>query len=140
MTLPWDTIAPLLADWEAVPEERGHLEALLLAVATAGEVPEVDVVLMDQLNVRRRGPAGSRSVAQPAAPISLAEADDLRIGELFQGRSSQYPGDAAFRSRERITVQVHRVEPSAVGPYGGRPVYALAVFLPHDMGRFIQQH
>lgn len=51
----------------------------------------------------------------------------------------QYPGDGAFRSDDRITIQVHHVVPEPVGPYGGQPVYALAIHLPKKMGSFVRQ-
>lgn len=138
-TVPWNTLSPVLADWEAVPEERSRLEALLLAVDAEKSCPDAEVIFIDKLAERHRSPAGARSGNLPSTPTSPTEAERLKIGELFQGRSHQYLGDDAFRSVERITVHFHRVVPKAVGPYGGKAVYALAIFLPKAMGDFLQE-
>lgn len=139
LTVEWERAARLLADWEAAPTERSRIEGLLLAADADKTVREVDVIFMDGLKPRRRGPQGSRSGEQPTVPQTDADADDLRIGQLFQGPSVQYPGDGAFRSDDRITIQVHHVVPERVGPYGGQPVYALAIHLPKKMGSFVRQ-
>lgn len=138
LTVGWDRVAPLLADWEAAPTERSRVEGLLLAAAD-GAVREVDLIFMDGLEPRHRGPKGSRSGEQPAVPLTDADAENLQISHLFQGSSAQYPGDRAFRSDDRITIQVHHVVPERVGRYGGQPVYALAIHLPKKMGSFVRQ-
>ena len=139
LTVGWERAARLLADWEAAPTERSRIEGLLLAADADGAVCKVDVIFMDGLKPRHRGPQGSRSGEQPAVPQTDADAEDLQIGQLFQGPSVQYPGDGAFRSDDRITIQVHHVVPEPVGPYGGQPVYALAIHLPKKMGSFVRQ-
>lgn len=138
LTVGWDRVARLLADWEAAPTERSRVEGLLLAAAD-GAVREVDLIFMDGLEPRHRGPKGSRSGEQPAVPLTDADAENLQISHLFQGSSAQYPGDRAFRSDDRITIQVHMVVPERVGRYGGQPVYALAIHLPRTMGSFVRQ-
>lgn len=139
LTVEWERAARLLADWEAAPTERSRIEGLLLAADADKTVREVDVIFMDGLKPRRRGPQGSRSGEQPTVPQTDADAEDLQIGQLFQGPSVQYPGDGAFRSDDRITIQVHHVVPERVGRYGGQPVYALAIHLPKKMGSFVRQ-
>jgi len=139
LTVGWERAARLLADWEAAPTERSRIEGLLLAADADGAVCKVDVIFMDGLKPRHRGPQGSRSGEQPAVPQTDADAEDLQIGQLFQGPSVQYPGDGAFRSDDRITIQVHHVVPEPVGPYGGQPVNALAIHLPKKMGSFVRQ-
>lgn len=139
LTVGWERAARLLADWEAAPTERSRIEGLLLAADADGAVCKVDVIFMDGLKPRHRGPQGLRSGEQPAVPQTDADAEDLQIGQLFQGPSVQYPGDGAFRSDDRITIQVHHVVPEPVGPYGGQPVYALAIHLPKKMGSFVRQ-
>lgn len=139
LTVGWDRVAPLLADWEAAPTERSRIEGLLLAADADKTVRDVDVIFMDGLKPRRRGPQGSRSGERPTVPRTDADAEDLQIGQLFQGPSAQYPGDGAFRSDDRITIQVHHVVPERAGRYGEQPVYALAIHLPKRMGSFVRQ-
>lgn len=55
--------------------------------------------------------------------------------------SNRYPGDRAFMSDDRVTVQIHAVRSVAGRPRGaavGQTMYALAVHLPTSLDRVIQ--
>lgn len=140
----WGTVAPILADWRALPKERGRIEALLMSIDSTQPYPKVDLVFMDGLKTRTRDLPESKKGLTSAAFRSHLDIEALSVTRLQQGPSRSgkdagYPGDETFRSRENITVQIHRVQPMIYDKPWQGPIFALALHSPKDRGRYIQQ-
>lgn len=140
----WSTVAPILADWNALPKERGRIEALLMSIDSTQPHPKVDLVFMDGLMTRTRDLPDSRRGSASVAFGSQLAIEALSVTRLQQGpghsgADAGYPGDEAFRSRDNITIQIHRVQPMIHGKPSREPVFALALHSPEDRGRYIQQ-
>lgn len=139
LRLPWEEAKRLLADWEAPTRDLDELVALLIKADAVAAIHDVEMVFIDELAPRERSPLGSRSAQQPQ-DNDVIDPEQLRIGELFQGRGPKYEGDGVFHSLECITIQIHCVRPSRIGEWGGDPVFALAIHLPHSLGSLYAQN
>jgi hypothetical protein len=72
---------------------------------------------------------------------------DGRVNELFQGPTRlasggySYPGDAAFRDNDRVTIQIHSLELRQAGIAVAQHVPVIAVWLPRRLAtNWIAQH
>lgn len=63
---------------------------------------------------------------------NLNENDE--IDQLFQGRSSNYPGDREVRETSGVTVQIHIVSPTRGKLVIAKNVPAIAVWIPKELG------
>jgi hypothetical protein len=131
--IPIGELIELILDWPMTREDRSASDHLLIALKYYGESqPNVDAHLyfMDQLEPRRR----SRLVGEEPSDL---EKRFWRTLNLHQGRSPQggsYLGDAAMRTTDAVSVQIHNVIPRYQEiEYG--PVLALAIAWPEGFKR-----
>lgn len=124
-----DLVGVLLEPWAAHPQDQIVLNQLLL-VLSAGldEYPgePADVVWMRQGLSRRR-----RIVSAPDGLV-LNLQEGRRPGDTGYSR---FPGDAAFHTEDRVTVQLFSVDATdgADGPVVARDLRALAVWVPRHL-------
>ncbi len=112
-----DVLRRILVDWRATPEERSRLNLIsLLLQAQLDKEPNLmaDVYLMDSLRPRRRSVDGAGSVT------------------LQQGRSPDgtYQGDQRFFTEDRLSIQIHLIEPHREGHVLTDPMPGLALRIP----------
>lgn len=146
----WAEAARLLLDWGASTADRERLDALLYTVAALDEKPGVEIVLMDGADTRQprhRGP--DRPTAAELQRVHgrlehIENPETLHIDQLMQGAdpagADRYPGDRAFRSEDKVTIQIHAVAPRGAAALGAENgvAYALAIHLPTTLDRVIQ--
>lgn len=119
-------IASFLAPWEAHPLDRASLNQFLLVLGAGLDLsPDepVDVVHM-------RG--GLRRVRRL---VSESDGAVLNLQEGQRTSKDGYPGDAAFRTDERLTVQIFEVDATQVsdGPVVAEDLRGLAVWVPDHL-------
>ncbi|MDO4242828.1 MAG: Z1 domain-containing protein [Actinomyces sp.] len=140
----WSTIAPILADWNAHSEERTRIAAFIMSINSLTPPPKVDLLFMDNLEVRDRAPLPSKKSSGREFSTSNSIMDHRKIANIHQGPSrpthhTGYAGDAKFRSQAGITVQIHCIQPKMNDENWGPPALALALHSPEEGTRVIQQ-
>lgn len=120
-----DLLDFLVQRWAAVPDEAERLDQILFAVAHVLDHVDdkVELIAIDGLHGSR-----DRNMSN-GVPLPPAR-QDWRINELFQGRSSGYPGDDRFISKKLLTVQFHLVKPQLPGEKVPALSPAIAIGVP----------
>ena len=135
VTIP--ELLELLVDWPRSGEDRvtfnKHL-VLLSKYAESHKDTNATIFFMNQLEV------GNRS----AITGSIGERKYWQINNLHEGRNSTskgaYVGDAAIRSTDSITVQIHKIAPRndrAATP--DSPLFAIALAWPNGFRKRVLQ-
>jgi len=135
VTIP--ELLELLVDWPRSGEDRvtfnKHL-VLLSKYAESHKDTNATIFFMNQLEV------GNRS----ALTGSIGERKYWQINNLHEGRNSTskgaYVGDAAIRSTDSITVQIHKIAPRddrAATP--DSPLFAIALAWPNGFKKRVLQ-
>lgn len=125
-----DAVLDMLADWRAPVEDRALLNVhLLLLRARLDDDPSLtaDIYLMRGLQPRDR-----------------ARAKDGSVNNLFEGRrsvvGSGYPGDQAFFTDGRVSVQAHHVNVKEGNDVVAADVMGLALWVPKQLaGGYLAQ-
>ena len=129
-------ILEILADWNASPAEREQIDRLIYSLQIQLEknpnlgfsIYTVDMVIGGFQQTRKR------SSAELLDDKDIKYRNEWRIKNLFQGKNPKsgpeiYPGDDKLRSRNDVTIQIHKVSPSH-GESEYETVYAIAVSMP----------
>lgn len=128
----------LLADWPMAPRNRTELDDIIWVLQALPEelkVQKTVLALMDYDPNSKTFRTRDRSV--PAAtPDTSKVLEDQAIANIFQGRSTGYPGDAEMKLDDALTIQVHLVRP-LYGTKACDPVVALALIVPPNTTGFI---
>jgi hypothetical protein len=133
-------------DPRIAPEERNQVATLTLQqvyqeLLTQWRMPVLDPPLMGALlsleDWLHRNPDSRCEVylmSGGRARVRNANQDTGKIQQLFQGRSSTYPGDRQIRARDSATVQIHRLNLTNAPNsqvYFAQEVPILAIWIPH---------
>ena len=137
-----NTALELLVDWPMAPENRAELDDTiwaLRALADENKLARACIILMDWDPVKACQAIGERSMPK-LLPNPALLPEDQAIGNIFGGPSEKsggnYPGDAAMKFDDALTIQVHRVAPLISGKR--QPdVVALGLIMPNNTAGFV---
>jgi len=124
-----DLLESVLADFAMLEEDGPNFASLMLGIEELADSKPDHAVRVVHMS---RGAKRQRSLV----------ADTTRIKRLFQGRSrdGRYPGDSHIHEGDKLTIQIHCVEPCAdngtdEGSEPQRsPVPMLAIYVPEALG------
>ncbi|WP_435299965.1 Z1 domain-containing protein [Timonella sp. A28] len=123
-------VLPMLSEWHAEAEESVFLSNVLFVVSSfIDQDGEVDLLDVDGWFSRTNTAIRQRSIISNQGTISS------QINNLHQGRSNSagvFPGDAAFRSSDRLTIQFHRVSGKKNG-VALPAITAICISLPDEI-------
>ena len=134
----WEDGLEILADWPMSPENRASLDDVIWAVQSLpinDRPKKVFLVAMDWDPLTRSQHIRERSMSKARSDMYETQL----INNIFQGPSlPEFPGDAAIRIKDAMTIQLHKIQPI----YDASPqgvVAALALLLPPNTKGFISE-
>lgn len=128
----------LLTDWPMAAKNRAELDDIIWALQALPDEVKVQsavLALMDFDPVERNFRTRDRSLPNSTPDPSKVK-DDQAIANIFQGRSTGYPGDAEMKFDKMLTIQVHLIRP-LYGTKACESVVALGLIVPTATTGFV---
>ena len=143
-SLKFEDLLEILTDWNASPVDREQIDRVIFALQLMHDQTPQSTCAVYRVDMTISGQATrSRGIASVAQDSLYQDRKYWRIKQLFQGRNPKekdkltiYPGDRELRSKDLVSVQIHRISPK-VGEEVFPSIYALAIALPNNISKGI---